>query len=190
MTHAGESDESLLGRYARGDADAFAILYRRHETRTWRYLERNVGNRATADELMQEVWFAVATNAARYEPTAQFTTWLFRIAHNRMVDSLRARRPQMSLETIGYEADAVVHQLTTDPNVGPLAAVVARDQAEALNQAIAQLPQEQREAFLLQMEGELSVEEIAAITNTSFETTKSRLRYARTKLRELLTEYA
>ena len=190
MTHAGESDESLIGRYARGDADAFELLYRRHETRTWRYLERNVGNRATADELMQEVWFAVATNAARYEPTAQFTTWLFRIAHNRMVDSLRARRPQMSLETIGYEADAVVQQLTTDPDVGPLAAVVARDQAAALNQAIAQLPEEQREAFLLQMEGELSVDEIAAITNTSFETTKSRLRYARTKLRELLNEYA
>jgi RNA polymerase sigma-70 factor, ECF subfamily len=190
MTHPGESDESLLGRYARGDSDAFDILYRRHEMRTWRYLERNVGNRATADELMQEVWFAVATNAARYEPTAQFTTWLFRIAHNRMVDSLRARRPQMSLETVGYEADAVVEQLTTDPGVGPLAAVVAQDQAAALNQAIARLPKEQREAFLLQMEGDLSVEEIAAITNSSFETTKSRLRYARTKLRELLNEYA
>jgi RNA polymerase sigma-70 factor (ECF subfamily) len=74
--------------------------------------------------------------------------------------------------------------------VGPLAAAVARDEATALNQAVAQLPQEQREAFLLQMEGDLSVEEIAAITNSSFETTKSRLRYARTKLRELLSEYA
>jgi RNA polymerase sigma-70 factor (ECF subfamily) len=190
MTHTGESDESLIGRYARGDADAFEILYRRHGLRTWRYLERNIGNRATADELMQEVWFAVATNAARYEPTAKFTTWLFRIAHNRMVDSFRARRPQMSLETIGYEADAVVQQLTTDPNAGPLAAAVARDETAALNQAIAQLPPEQREAFLLQMEGELSVEEIAAITKSSFETTKSRLRYARTKLRELLNEYA
>jgi RNA polymerase sigma factor (sigma-70 family) len=190
MTNTGESDESLLGRYARGDAQAFEILYRRHEMRTWRYIERNVGNRATADELMQEVWFAVAANAARYEPTAQFTTWLFRIAHNRMIDSLRVRRPQMSLETIGYEADAVVQQLTTDPGVGPLAAVLARDQATALNQAIAQLPQEQREAFLLQIEGDLSVEEIAAITNSSFETTKSRLRYARAKLRQLLNEYA
>lgn len=190
MTSTGESDESLLGRYARGDANAFEMLYRRHEMRTWRYLERNVDNRATADELMQEVWFAVATNAARYEPTAQFTTWLFRIAHNRMIDSLRTRRPHTSLETIGYEADAVVQQLTTDPSIGPLAAAVARDQATALNGAVAQLPPEQREAFLLQMEGDLSVEEIAEITNSSFETTKSRLRYARTKLRELLSEYA
>jgi RNA polymerase sigma-70 factor, ECF subfamily len=190
MTDNGDSDESLIGRFARGDAEAFETLYRRHGMRTWRYLVRNVSNRAIADELMQEVWFSVATNAARYEPTAQFTTWLFRIAHNRMIDWFRARRPQTSLDTIGYEADAVVQQLTSDPNAGPLAAAVARDEAAALNQAIGQLPQEQREAFLLQMEGDLSVEEIAAITNSSFETTKSRLRYARTKLRELLSEYA
>jgi len=67
---------------------------------------------------------------------------------------------------------------------------VARDQAGALLHALEQLPVEQREAFLLQVEGDLSVEEIAAITDSSFETTKSRLRYARTKLRELLKEHA
>ena len=75
-----------------------------------------------------------------------------------------------------------------EPGAGPLAAVEARDLAGALRRALAQLPGEQREAFLLQAEGDLSVEEIAAITKSSFETTKSRLRYARTKLRELLSE--
>jgi len=89
MTVTGESDETLMGRYGRGDAAAFELLYRRHEMRIWRYLVRNVGNRATADELMQEVWFAVARDAARYEPTARFTSWLFTIAHNRMIDSIR-----------------------------------------------------------------------------------------------------
>lgn len=185
-----ESDESLIGRYACGDAGAFELLYRRHEMRTWRYLERNVGNRATADELMQEVWFAVAKDAARYEPTARFTTWLFTIAHNRMIDSIRASRPQLSLETLGYEAEAVVRELTTDPSVGPLAAAVACDRATALIRAVEQLPNEQREVFLLKVEADLSIEEIAAITNSSFETTKSRLRYAKAKLRELLNEYA
>jgi RNA polymerase sigma factor (sigma-70 family) len=186
---AGESDEALLGRYARGDAAAFEVLYRRHEMRVWRYLERNVRNRATADELMQEVWFALARDAPRYEPTARFTTWLFTIAHNRMIDSIRSSRPQASLDTLGYEAESVVQQLTADPSAGPLAAAVARDQAKALNEAIEQIPEEQREAFLLQLEGELSVEEIATMTASSFETTKSRLRYARTKLRELLVEH-
>ncbi len=68
MSDPAESDEALLGRYARGDAAAFAALYRRHEMRIWRYLERNVGNRASAEELMQEVWFAVARDAGRYQP--------------------------------------------------------------------------------------------------------------------------
>jgi RNA polymerase sigma-70 factor (ECF subfamily) len=189
MSDLGESDEALISRYARGDAAAFAVLYRRHELRTWRYLERNVGSRATAEELLQEVWFAVARDAPRYQPTSKFTTWLFAIARNRMIDALRSARPQLSLDTLGYEAPAVVGQLTTEPSVGPLAAAVVRDQAVALSDALAQLPREQRDAFLLQLEGDLSVEEVAQITDSSFETTKSRLRYARAKLRELLSEH-
>jgi RNA polymerase sigma-70 factor (ECF subfamily) len=190
MLQAAESDEALIARYARGEAAAFATLYRRHEVRIWRYLERNVRNRATAEELMQEVWFAVARDAARYEPTARFTTWLFALARNRMIDSIRARRPHVSLESLGHESEPVIEQLTTEPSVGPLAAVVVRDEATALTRAVAQLPHEQRDALLLQLEGDLSVEEVARITDSSFETTKSRLRYARTKLRELLSEYA
>src|ERR1700730_13997157 len=100
MTVDGESDEALMARYGRGDAAAFDLLYRRHEMRVWRYLERNVGNRATADELMQEVWFAVARDAARYRPSARFTTWLFTIAHNRMIDSIRTRRRHTSSDTL------------------------------------------------------------------------------------------
>jgi RNA polymerase sigma-70 factor (ECF subfamily) len=190
MTEAGETDEALMGRYARGDAAAFELLYRRHELRVWRYLERSVRNKATADELMQEVWFAVARDALRYEPTARFTTWLFTIAHNRMIDSIRASRPHLSLDSVGYEAAVVIQQFTAEPGAGPLAGAVAEEQSAAILKAIEHLPREQREAFLLQIEAELGVEEIAAITGNSFETTKSRLRYARTKLRELLKEHA
>jgi len=190
MTEAGETDEALMGRYARGDAAAFELLYRRHELRVWRYLERGVRNKATAEELMQEVWFAVARDALRYEPTARFTTWLFTIAHNRMIDSFRAGRPQVSLDAVGYEAEAVIQQLTAAPGASPLAGAMAAEQSAAILRAVERLPGEQREAFLLQIEGEFDVEEIAAITGSSFETTKSRLRYARTKLRELLKEHA
>ena len=190
MNDAGPSDDTLIGRYARGDAGAFTALYRRHELRVWRYLERNVGSRAAAEELMQEVWFAVARDAGHYRPDARFTTWLFTIARNRMVDLVRARRPHLSLDSLGHEADAVVERLTADLGAGPQAAAEARDRAAALRQALGQLPPEQRDAFLLQLEGDLSVEEVAAITHSSFETVKSRLRYARTRLRELLREYA
>jgi RNA polymerase sigma-70 factor (ECF subfamily) len=190
MNDAGLSDETLMARYARGDAGAFTALYRRHELRIWRYLERNVGSRATAEELMQEVWFAVARDAERYRPTARFTTWLFTIARNRVIDAARAGRPHLSLDVVGHEAETVVEPLTADAGAGPAAAAEARDQAVALRQALARLPPEQRDAFLLQLEGDLSVEEVASVTRASFETVKSRLRYARTRLRELLSEYA
>ena len=189
-TVADDCDEALIGRYARGDAAAFELLYRRHELRVWRYLQRNLRNAATADELMQEVWFAVARDASRYLPSARFTTWLFSIAHNRMIDSIRARRRHMSLGSLSHGSDEVTRQLTADPSASPVAAAVARDEAAALIRAVEELPREQREAFLLQVEGDLDVEEIAKLTGSSFETTKSRLRYARTKLRELLKEYA
>jgi RNA polymerase sigma-70 factor (ECF subfamily) len=125
-----------------------------------------------------------------YHPTARFSTWLFTIAHNRMVDSIRTQGRHTSLDVLGYEAEVVIDKLIAEPNAGPLAAAVARDEATALTHAVEALPDDQREAFLLQVEGELSVEEIATITKSSFETTKSRLRYARTKLRESLKEYA
>jgi RNA polymerase sigma factor (sigma-70 family) len=181
MADPADSDEALMRRYAQGDVTAFDLLYRRHEMRVWRYLVRNTGNRATADELMQEVWFAVARDAVRYAPSARFTTWLFTIAHHRMIDSVRTRRREVSLDP---------ETLVADPRSSPLAEAISTDQAKAVLKAVSQLPEEQRDAFLLQMEGELGVEEIAAITASSFETTKSRLRYARTKLRELLKEHA
>jgi len=187
---ADDSDEALIVRYARGEAAAFEVLYRRHELRVWRYLQRNLRDAATADELMQEVWFAVARDAARYVPSARFTTWLFSIAHNRMIDSIRARRRHTSLESLGHQSDGVTRQLTADPTASPVAAAVARDEAAALIRAVEELPREQREVFLLQVEGDLDIEEIASITGSSFETTKSRLRYARTKLRQMLKEYA
>jgi RNA polymerase sigma-70 factor (ECF subfamily) len=187
---AGDSDEALMSRYARGDAAAFELLYHRHEMRVWRYLERNVRNRATADELMQEVWFAVAREAVRYEPSARFTTWLFTIAHHRMIDSIRSNRRHTSLDSMEHAAVSEVQQFMADPSPGPVAAAIAEDQAAALVEAITRLPHEQREAFLLQVEGDLSVEEVAAITGVNFETAKSRLRYARAKLRELLKEHA
>jgi RNA polymerase sigma factor (sigma-70 family) len=190
MSDPAESDEVLLKRYARGDAAAFAALYRRHEMRIWRYLERNSGNRATAEELMQDVWFAVAREAGRYQPTARFTTWLFTIARNRMIDVVRVARRQVSLDALGYDALPVVRQLTAPPASGPLPATISSEEGVALGRALAQLPAEQRDAFLLHVEGELTVEAVAAVTGSTFETTKSRLRYARSKLRELLSEFA
>lgn len=180
-------------RFGRGDGAAFELLYRRHESRVYRYLLRNLRNEAGANDLMQEVWFAVARNAAAYKPTAKFTTWVFTIAHNRMIDMIRAGGRLQSLDapdSADGEGSSLLDNLAIDAKHEPLAVVQSEDEAAALLKAVAQLPPEQRSAFLLQAEGELSVEEIAAATGSSFETVKSRLRYARAKLRQLLWEYA
>ena len=133
----------------------------------------------------------MARDSARYQPSARFTTWLYTIAHNRMIDSIRTHRRATSSESAGSgsETALAVAQLTADPAAGPLAAAVAQDQTAAILRAVGTLPDDQRNAFLLQVEGELSVEEIAAITQSSYETTKSRLRYARAKLRAMLEEH-
>jgi RNA polymerase sigma factor (sigma-70 family) len=192
MSDGGDTDEALMLRFAAGEAQAFEELYRRHELRVWRYLQRNLSNRAISDELMQDVWFSVARAASRYRPSARFTTWLLTLAHNRLVDALRATRHHERLSAVAAGADALslVEQLPADSRAEPPELAQSQQHAAAVFAAIAQLPPEQRQAFLLHAEGELTLEEIARVTSTSFETAKSRLRYARSKLRQLLQEYA
>jgi RNA polymerase sigma-70 factor (ECF subfamily) len=178
-------------RFAGGDVRAFEQLYRRHELRVWRYLQRNLGNRAISDELMQDVWFAVARAASGYRPSARFTTWLLTLAHNRLVDALRAaRHHERPSGAAGSDASSLVEQLAGDSRTEPPERAQSQQHAAAVLAAIEQLPPEQRQAFLLHAEGELTLEEIARVTSTNFETAKSRLRYARSKLRQLLQEYA
>jgi RNA polymerase sigma-70 factor (ECF subfamily) len=193
MDLSSDTDENLMLRFGRGDPAAFEFLYRRHESRVFRYLQRNVRNDANANDLMQEVWFAVARGAANYQPTAKFTTWLFTIAHNRMVDMIRANQRTQSLDAVEESASdgsSLLDRLAVDTKLEPPAQVQTQHEAAALLSAVAQLPAEQRSAFLLQAEGELSLEDIAEATGSNFETVKSRLRYARAKLRQLLWEYA
>lgn len=182
-------------RYCAGDITAFDTLYGRHELGVWRYVFRSVQVSAVADDLLQDVWFAVARQALAYQPTARFKTWLFTMAHNRLVDHFRANKNHISLERCGAQEDedtqaSLVDNLLADSGFGPLRQLQSREQAAALISAIESLPAVQREAFLLQAEAGMAVEEIASATGVSFETAKSRLRYARASLRQQLQEYA
>jgi RNA polymerase sigma-70 factor (ECF subfamily) len=177
------SDEELMLRYGDGDAGAFEALYRRHRGPMYRFLLRQAGDAAAAEELLQDVWMRVVNSRGRYEARAKFTSWVYAIAHNRLMDFYRAngRASFLSHE----ESESVLEDLPG----GEIPAEVKLDRkraTERLLAALAELPDVQREAFLLQQEGELSLEEIAAVTGVSRETAKSRLRYAVAKLRASL----
>lgn len=185
-----ETDEALMLAFARGNMNAFEQLYDRHETGVWRFVFRSVQNQAVADDLAQELWFAVARTASSYEPTAKFKTWLFTMARNRVIDHARTAKNHTSIDAENDDGESMFSDLAADSRLGPLRQVTSREQAKALLAAIEQLPPDQREAFLLQAEGDMSVGDIAAATGVSFETAKSRLRYARNKLKELLADFA
>lgn len=190
-----EADEALMLRYAGGDIAAFDILYGRHELGVWRYLLRSVSVQAVADDLLQDVWFAVARSAPRYEVKSRFKTWLFTLAHNRLVDHFRSARNHVSLDAGNDEDDEagqgrLADTLAADSGFGPLRQLQSREQAVALIEAIERLPADQREAFLLQAEAGMRVEDIALATGVAFETAKSRLRYARSSLKQWLQEFA
>jgi len=185
-----ESDETLMLRYAAGDLNAFDTLYGRHELAVWRFVYRSVKVQAVADDLLQDVWFAVARSAGSYVVKARFHTWLFTLAHHRLVDHLRTARHHASLDAGGDGECSLADTLAADSGFGPVRQLQSREQAAALIAAVERLPQEQREAFLLQAEGGLGVQDIAEATGVNFETAKSRLRYARASLRQQLKEFA
>lgn len=178
-----DADEALMSRYRDGDAHAFEALYARHRGPLYRYLMRQCSNAATAEEMFQDVWTNVIRARERYQVRAKFTTWLYRIAHNRVVDHHRSTRPH--LQIVGDdEGSSSVGEPAADPSGNPERRVHAQRQLDRLGELIGALPDEQREAFLLHEEGGLGIDGIAEVTGVGRETAKSRLRYAVSKLRK------
>jgi RNA polymerase sigma-70 factor, ECF subfamily len=176
-----DDDGELMLRYARGDLRAFETLYRRHRGALYRYLTRHTRNPETANDLFQEVWSKIIASRDRYEPRAQFRTFLYRIAHNCFIDY--CRRSSVRNESNGEDGweSALPGSDQDRPDTrAEQAQMTARYRA-----ALAALPAEQRDVFLLYESG-LSLDEIAALSAVGMETAKSRLRYAVTKLRATL----
>ena len=187
--HEGMTDEALMLAYRGGEAAAFETLYRRWRGKLYRYLLRQCGSAAHAEELYQDVWIKVIGARKGYEVAAKFSTWLFRIAHNRLIDHYRAhaRAAVASYDDDPDDAEAVA-RLPAAAADKPEALLARKALAEELVKLIEALPAAQRETFLLAEEGDMTLEEIAAATGVNRETAKSRLRYALAKLRVALKD--
>ena len=172
-------DEQLMLAYGQGDAAAFETLYRRHRGPLYRFVLRALKQRSAAEELFQEVWIRVIESRSRYAPQARFTTWLYTIAHNLLVDHWRRK----GLTVVSLDAEDVPLE-----SANPARQAEARESLARLLQAIEALPPAQREAFLLHEEAGMTVAEIAAVTGAGEEAAKSRLRYAMAKLKAALDD--
>lgn len=180
---ADAGDDVLMLAWTGGDVAAFEVLYGRHRGPLYRFLLRQTRDQALADEFFQDVWQRVIAARAGWTPDAAFSTWLFRIAHNRLNDHWRGLKHRPPAPADGDERAARVPDPTT-----PERELSDFEQRRRLQLAIGELPEEQREVVLLRLEQELSLDEIGAITGAGRETVKSRLRYAMDKLRARLNE--
>ena len=174
-------DSALMLRYKDGDVAAFETLYRRHNDALYRYLLRLSRHPDTADDVFQEVWGKIIKARGKYRPTAKFTTFLYRVAYNCFIDYLR--RNKRHTHRLTAEAD---HQ--PDPGDAPELQAERSLARRRLHAALLDLPDEQRDVFLLHEEAGLSLDQIAAVTDANRETVKSRLRYAVSKLRAAIDE--
>jgi len=188
------TDEALMLMYLDGDQNAFDVVYRRRREGLRRFFERQCGSAAVAKELAQESWFRFirACQNGHYTAEAKFTTYLYRLGKNLLIDWYRkhGRYQTVELREEIDEGDDKVVSLTSSQR-NPEQAYADKERHEAVMAAVESLSPEQRMTLLMQLEGNMSYDEIAEATNTNRETVKTRLRYARDHLKKrVLKTYA
>jgi RNA polymerase sigma-70 factor, ECF subfamily len=187
------SNEVLMMAYQRGDTAAFAELVTRHERPLWSFLRRLTRDEVLAEDLLQETFMRVVSSASSWRPEAKFTTWVYTIARNLSVDHARKQthRRALSLDgngAPGHSSSPPLHDRVAGKE--PTAERVAhnRELASSLERALAELPEAQREVFLMREVLELPFAEIAQVVAASEATVKSRMRYALERLRVALAD--
>ncbi len=172
------SDEELMKAWAAGSMQAFEALYARYRGPLYRYILRQAGDDATANDLYQGSWEKIIRARKSYRPQAPFRAWMYRIAHNHVVDHFRRSRPQSELEPERMES----------AGDGPDELLSQEDRQQRVREAVDSLPDKQRDAILLKLDAGLDLQSIADVTGVNRETAKSRLRYAVARLKHLMME--
>jgi RNA polymerase sigma factor (sigma-70 family) len=198
---APDDDDALMRAFAQGDMRAFERLYARHHAALYRFVRRVLGSAhaAQTDEVFQDTWLRVVNARARWSPQgAVFRTWLFTLAHHRAIDVLRKSGREVSLDA-GGDDEREPWQPAADEQAWhgwPSAAASAtednafwRAAGQRLLDCLDTLPAPQRSVFLLHHEDGLGLDELARALDVGFETAKSRLRYAMSKLRTCMGAY-
>lgn len=175
------TDEVLMQAYVQGDNQAFSQLYNRHKGGLYRYFVRQINDLQLAEDLYQDTWGRVINAASRYQVSAKFTTWLYRIAHNLLIDHVRSVKPVDNFSDIVDDEQSFE---INDESMAPESLVIRQAKAKLLEKCISLLPQVQKEALIMNFEMGFAAITISEIANVSIEATKSRLRYAQQSLKQ------
>ena len=181
-------DHALMARIGQGDHHAFRELVERHQHAVIGTVAKMLGNSHDAEDISQQVFLRIWRNARTYRPDAKFTTYLFTIARNLVFNETRRRGRKK--EVSSEEREEQSNQLIEDrPEYRPDAELLQGELQQAVDRAIAALPESQRMAVVLRRYEQLSYEEIAEVLKLSVSAVKSLLFRARTTLRESLSGY-
>ena len=180
-------DRECVRRYRQGDASALGELVERHRRMLYGYIVNMVQGRDDADEIFQETWMKVIRKIHLYRDQ-NFGGWLIRIARNSLIDRVRRRRPVSSLDAETAAGTPLIELMEETRELAASTAAAATDLGTRIQQAVALLPEEQREVFVLRTKSELPFKEIARLQKTSINTALARMQYALKKLRDELSD--
>jgi RNA polymerase sigma-70 factor, ECF subfamily len=185
-----DTDEALVARYRQGDVAAFEVLLDRHRPGVFRFLARFTGDHARAEDLAQDCWMRFIDAAPRWNADGRFKIWLYAVARNLATDEARRATHRSHASLDAPVRGRPVSELVPDGARAPEDAAGDAELRPRLLRAIAELPVEQREVFLLREYEGVSFAEIAEVTGSPVPTVKSRMRYALEALRRALQEVA
>jgi len=192
MPASADPDAALMLRVKQGDTAAFAALMAKYQQPILNLAFRTLRDATEAEDLAQATFVQVWKSAARYEPAARFSTWLFTIARNLCLNEIRrrTRHPAESLDQTRPDADdQPLHQVADRQTVVPPEDLLRGELEGKVDEALAALPENQRTALLLCRQEELSYEEIAVVLGCSLSATKSLIHRARETLKARLKPY-
>ncbi len=187
-----DPDAALMLRVKQGDTAAFTDLVEKYKQPVMNLVYRTIHDATEAEDLAQNVFVQVFKSAPRYQTTAKFSTWLFTIARNLCLNEIRrrSRHPAESLDAPHPEQeDQPLRQVEDKKVFSPPETLLQGELAEKIEEALADLPENQRSAVLLCRQEELSYEEISAVLGCSVSATKSLIHRGRETLKEKLKAY-
>jgi len=187
-----DPDAVLMLRVKRGDREAFELLVNKYKQPVTNLIYRTLGDATEAEDLAQNVFVQVYKSAHRYQVSAKFTTWLFTIARNLCLNEIRrrSRHPADSLDAPHPEhEDQPLRQFEDAKTFSPPDALLHGELEQKIQQALSELPENQRLAILLCRQDELSYEDIARVLGCSLSATKSLIHRGRETLKQKLKPY-